>query len=77
MNTFFTAQPMLWPLGWYFLSIVAVWILVWKGIALWMAARNDSKIWFIIMVVLNTFGILEIIYIFAVGRRKKHRRKKD
>ena len=48
------------------LWIFLVWSLVWKGLALWKAARVGSKPWFIIILIVNTFGILEIIYLFAV-----------
>ena len=44
--------------------LMAIWSIIWKGIALWKAARNGSKPWYIIMLVVNTVGILEILYIF-------------
>ena len=47
-----------------------VWSLIWKGVALWKAARNESKPWFIALLVLNTVGILEIIYIFFLSKKK-------
>lgn len=46
------------------LVIVLVWSLVWKAIALWKSARKTHKIWFIVLLVVNTMGILEILYIF-------------
>ena len=46
------------------------WTLAWKGVALWKAARNSSKVWFIVMLILNTVGILEIIYIFFFSKKK-------
>jgi len=51
--------------------VLTVWALVWKGIALWRASRNNQRNWFVAMLVINTFGILEIIYIFYFGKRKK------
>jgi hypothetical protein len=51
-------------------ALLAVWSIVWKGIALWKAARNGSKPWFIIMLVVNTVGILEIVYIFFFSKKK-------
>ena len=48
---------------------VALWSLIWKGIALWYAARRGEKGWFVWLLILNTLGILEIIYIFAVAKR--------
>jgi hypothetical protein len=50
------------------LLLLLIWTIPWKGYALWLAARNDSPWWFIILLVVNTVGILEIIYIFFVGR---------
>lgn len=51
--------------------ILAVWSIIWKGLALWRAARNGSNAWFIIMLVVNTVGILEIIYIFFLSKKKQ------
>ena len=52
------------------LAILTVWALVWKGIALWKAARNNQNVWFIVMLLLNTVGILEIVYIFFFSNKK-------
>lgn len=43
--------------------VVALWTLVWKALALWHAARNRQKIWFLVLLIVNTVGILEIIYL--------------
>ena len=49
--------------------LLALWSLPWKGYALWLAARNKHKYWFIALLLINTAAILEIIYIFAIGRK--------
>lgn len=49
---------------------MAIWTIPWKGVALWKAARNGSKPWFIVMLIVNTVGILEIIYIFGFSKKK-------
>lgn len=49
--------------------LILIWMLVWKGFALWKAARLSHKWWFTIILVANTMGILEIIYIFLVARK--------
>lgn len=54
-----------------FLLPLILWSLVWKGWALWRAAKNDSKVWFIVLLVLNTIGILDILYIFIFGKAKR------
>lgn len=53
----------------FYLAIA--WSAVWKGIALWRAARNSSLVWFIVLLVVNTLGILEIIYIFGFSKKKE------
>lgn len=50
--------------------LIVIWTFVWKGIALWKAARRSEKKWFIAILLLNTFGLLEIIYIFVFSKRK-------
>jgi hypothetical protein len=45
------------------LALAAVWTIILKGFALWHAARNGQKWWFIALLIVNTLGILEIVYI--------------
>jgi methionyl-tRNA synthetase len=54
--------------AWIFV-LAAVWSLVWKGMALWRAARNRSVTWFVALLVINTLGILDILYIFAFSTK--------
>ncbi len=51
--------------------ILVLWELFWKGIALWKAARESQKYWFIAILILNTVGILPIFYIFLFKEGKK------
>jgi len=51
------------------LVLLAIWTIPWKGYALWLAAKRNQKIWFIVMLVLNTIGILEIFYIFKIVKK--------
>lgn len=53
-----------------FFILLLVWSLFWKGLALWHSARRAQHVWFIVMLVLNTAGILEIIYLFGVAKIK-------
>ena len=55
---------------WVIFLIIA-WTLSWKGVALWRAAKNNHKWWFIGLLVFNTLGILPILYIFIFGKTKK------
>ena len=50
--------------------VILVWILIWKGLALWRAAQKKSKWWFIAILVFNTVGILEILYLFVFSKPK-------
>ena len=52
--------------GWNWMLLVVIWSLAWKGLALWHAARRSEKGWFIALLVINTAGILEIVYLAAV-----------
>lgn len=53
----------------YLLTVVLVWTLVWKGMALWTAAKADSKKWFVALLVINTMGLLEILYIYCFSKK--------
>ena len=57
-----------------FLIALLIWGLFWKGLALWNSARNTQKYWFVALLVVNTVGILEIIYLFLF---RTDRKKKD
>lgn len=52
------------------LLVILLWSLVWKGLALWRAAQRGEKVWFIVFLVVNTLGILEIIYLFFITGAK-------
>jgi hypothetical protein len=43
--------------------LLTLWAIPWKGVALWRATRHNQLYWFIAILVLNTFGIVEIIYL--------------
>lgn len=59
--------PFLYPL----LALLIIWELVIKGFGLWRAARNADKGWFILILLLNTVGILPLIYILWFGKKKE------
>lgn len=52
----------------YLLVAILIWSLAWKLAALWKSARKGSIIWFIVLGVANTIGILEILYIFVFSK---------
>ena len=52
------------PLGGLIVLIIAMaWTMVWTGIALWKSAKNNQIAWFIVLFLVNTLGILEIVYL--------------
>ena len=61
---------------WLTLSAI-LWTLVWTGWALWIAARKKQKVWFIVLLILNTLGILEIFYIFFFSKERKKEIKEE
>jgi hypothetical protein len=68
MDQFFRDNP-------WVLTLMAIWALPWKGWSLWKSAKNDDKIWFIALLVTQTVGILDILYIFVFSRKKLSKSK--
>lgn len=54
-----------------FISIGALWSIFWKGLALWKSAGEKDKVWFVVLLVVNTLGLLEILYLFVFSKRDK------
>ena len=52
------------------LLLLVVWSLFWKGLALWHSGRRGQPWWFVVMLIVNTVGILEIIYLFVILKLK-------
>ena len=50
--------------------VLITWSIAWKGVALWNATKNNQKNWFIVILIVNTIGILEIIYLFGFARKR-------
>lgn len=81
----FSAQ---WGVAIWILVVIVIWSIVWKLIALWKSARKGHMTWFVILALVNTVGILEILYFYIFSemnhkknpaknnrKRKKNRRK--
>jgi hypothetical protein len=50
--------------------VLIFWSLACKGIALWRAANLKQRNWFIGVLLLNTFGILDLVYLFFFAKKK-------
>ena len=53
----------------FVLALIVIWTLIWKGMALWKAAREGNKIWFVVLLLVNTVGILEILYLYVFSKK--------
>lgn len=51
------------------LLVLALWTIPWKIYAVWLAAKRDHRKWFVVLLILNTVGILEIFYIFKIAEK--------
>lgn len=51
--------------------LLLIWSLAWKGVALWKAARRGEKVWYVAILIVNTVGILEILYIYVFSKKSK------
>jgi hypothetical protein len=58
------------PETFWLIIIILLWVLPWKGYALWLAVGRKQTMWFIVLLVINTFSILELIYIFGIVKKK-------
>ena len=58
-------------LGLFLFIVLLMWSTIWKGFALWRAVKNNHLVWFIVLLIVNTAGILEIIYLLFFGKKVK------
>ncbi|MCK5107321.1 MAG: hypothetical protein KAQ83_01215 [Nanoarchaeota archaeon] len=57
-------------LYWWLFPVV-IWSAIWKGIALWKCGRRNQIVWFVLILILNTAGILPILYLLFFQRKPK------
>ena len=69
-------QQIFLEMGW-FLIIVLVWDLVWKLMAMWRASKKHSLVWFVILAMINTAGILPILYLYVFSKMKFHKKEEE
>jgi methionyl-tRNA synthetase len=71
MNPYYNIMGAPWFIGMSFLWVVLLaWSMVWKGLALYRAGRREDKVWFVVLLIVNTLGILEILYLYVFGKDK-------
>lgn len=55
---------------WWGVLIAAFWEIGWKGWALWRSAKQNDKPWFVVLLLINTVGILPIAYLFVFSKKR-------
>jgi len=64
---FFNPIPQLNP---FIIMALLVWSMFWKILALWRASKGNQRYWFIGLLLINTFGIAEMIYLFRFAKNR-------
>ncbi|MFZ5534707.1 MAG: DUF5652 family protein [Patescibacteria group bacterium] len=63
-------------------GLLALWSVIWTGLALWHAAKRDEKGWFLFFLFVHTAGIIEFVYLmfivkaFTTSTKKTARKRK-
>ena len=55
----------------WWVYIAVIFDLLLKAFALWRAARNDHKYWFIALLIINSVGIVPLVYIIFFSKWDK------
>lgn len=50
---------------------IIIWDTTWKIIGMWKAGRNNHLAWFICIALINTLGILPIVYILMQKKKSE------
>ena len=54
----------------WIIVLALVWSIPWKAWALWRSARLNQRYWFVVLLLVNTLGILEILYLFVFNKKQ-------
>ncbi len=76
MDNYFTILATSLGVPFWLVIILLIWSTAWKLVALWKSAQNKHLIWFIVIALVNTIGILPILYIFVFSKMGKSQKKK-
>lgn len=60
----------------WLLIVIFIWSSIWKFLALWKSARKGHTVWFIVFALVNTIGILEILYIYIFSEKPEKVKEK-
>ena len=70
-NSIFYVNSQVLQFLYFWIWPILIWSAIWKGIALWKAARLGNKAWFVVLLVVNTVGVLEILYIYWFSKKSR------
>lgn len=59
----------------WFIGPLAILDIVLKAFALWRAARNGQKVWFVALLLINSLGIVPAIYLLTNKEKQTSRKK--
>ena len=54
----------------FFFVALMIWSLFWKSLAVWRAAKGKQRYWFMAILLINTMGILDIVYLVRFSKDK-------
>ncbi len=54
-------------------ALIQIWDLAWKSLALWKAARSKDIFWFVLLILVNSAGLLPAFYLFYVSKTPKRK----
>lgn len=61
---------MLFPFDNWLIVLAILWSLPWKGWALWRASHKNDRVWFVVLFLVNTVGLLDMVYLFFISERR-------
>jgi len=69
-------ESTVWIVGVIAVLVLIIWETIWKAFGLWNSAKYGDKIWFVFMFILNTGGLLPLIYLLLKTDFFKKKKKK-
>lgn len=57
--------------GTVLLLVLVIWTVIWQGLGLWRSARSGQRNWFIAMLIVNSAGILPIVFLLFFWKDRK------
>jgi len=54
-----------------FMVLILIVDIILRGVALWKSAQNKQKYWFVALLVVNTAGILPVIYLIWFSKKSR------